>query len=1089
MHAWHAARLSGNTASQSVVAVTKKRCKPTIIAYPFSSCANFASWSGGIAGRLKDSLDPDVKTRRFVPMDPSLALAASTRQSSSIPRPSRLPVSTISRRSILESQQLSKDRDKADGPILKPKEAVPKQAAANRSIRRDYAPAKAIPVVASKSTTSVKTAETPTSGTTVFKRLANPPQSRLAQQRQALPLPDALSRAVGLEEDAHDKLGALDGFRAASRNGYREQPMSVVADQPVEVATEKASKPRKSSRPSLSDRTIESLSQLPSTPSERRRSSFFAPESPMAPPSRPGSSIGNTRRPGTSDGTFGVGTFARPLSPAKRPPSSAKASGRISNSFQPTLTPSRRSVSAAIPRQPAESPSVLQKHAPLSKISGTTKSAGLDASGIRTARRPLSNSKTVALRPGKVRPTAKSLFSKAELSAGHTETEPLAPSVVLESAQKSPHSSAALREQIAKAKAARKAAAARKDDMSAAPIDSGYDLDVDPFNQRSKDRGGLLRKRIDSTRADGRLNVAAMGLSCIPDEVLQMYDADQMLNSDIAWNESVDLVRLNAADNDITSIDHQVFPDVDAEILAQNDDFKGSQFGGLEALDLHGNQLSAVPTGLRRLERLTSLNLISSLRDLNLGHNPGISGTLPSSIAQLTNLEGLDLQANRLLNLPACLRALIHLRVLKVSGNQLTSLPFDSLKDLPLVELDASKNALLGALLPTELQELTYLRSLDVANNSLTSLTFAEHFSFPALQTLNVSGNRLTILPDVKSWAELVTLAAEDNKIFALPPGFTKLTKLRNADFTRNELVKLDDEIAGMQSLERLLVAANPLRDRKLLGMNAADIKQALRARLEPTQWGDGESSKQLSNDVEDAVLCEEDKSPKWTLKAGRVLDLSALNMTSLPEREFELFVGDNDIRQLQLSHNRLECLPSCLGIAANLRTLDLSNNTFGVSYLSGVLSLSSLQELNLSGNGITSLALLMQCLDTPSLQHLNVSNNRVSGHLPLLRRCFPSLITLLMRDNKLTAISAANLEGLRNVDLTRNDIASLPADIGLLWDKGLRSFEVGSNAFRVPNYRVLDKGTDATLAWLRDRIPAKVNTRARVEEERDWID
>ncbi|KAK4998448.1 hypothetical protein LTR66_002313 [Elasticomyces elasticus] len=948
---------------------------------------------------------------------------------------------------------------------------------------------------------SVKTAEAPSSGTTVFKRLASRPQSRLAQQRQALPLTGALSRDGGLEEDAHDRLGALDGFRAASRNGYREQPTYVVADQPGEVATEKAPKLRKSSRPSLSDRTIESLSQLPSTPLERRRSSFFAPESPMAPPSRPDSSIGNTRRPGTSDGTSGVGTFTRPLSPAKCLLSSARASGRISNGFQPALTPSRRSVSAASPRKPAESPLVLQKQAPLGKFDGKTKSTGLDASSIRTAHRPLSNSKTVALRPGKVRPTAKSFFSKAELSAGHTETETLAPSVTLESAQKSPHSSAALREQIAKAKAARKAATTRKDDMSAAIIDSGYDLDVDPFNQRSKDRGELLRKRIDSARADGRLNIAAMGLSCIPDEVLQMYDADQMLHSDIAWNESVDLVRLNAADNDITSIAHQVFPDVDAETLAQDDNFKGSQFGGLEALDLHGNKLSAIPIGLRRLERLTSLNLahnqldnsvfevitqITSLRDLNLGHNPGISGALPSSIAQLTNLEGLDLQANKLLDLPACLRALIHLRVLKVSGNQLTSLPFDSLKDLPLVDLDASKNALLGALLPTELRELTYLRSLDVANNSLTSLTFAEHFSFPALQTLNVSGNRLTMLPDVSSWAELVTLAAEDNKIFALPSGFTKLMKLRNADFTCNELVKLDDEISGMQSLERLLVAANPLRDRKLLGMNAADIKQTLRARIEPKQRGDREPSKQLSSDVEDAVLCDENTDLKWTLKAGRVLDLSAQNMTSLPEPEFVLFVADNDIRQILLSHNRLGCLPSCLEVAANLRTLNLSNNTFGMSYLAGVLSLSSLQELDLSGNGITSLAPLMQCLDTPSLQHLNVSNNRISGHLPLLRRCFPSLTTLLMRDNKLTAISASNLEGLRNVDLTRNDIANLPADIGLLWDKGLRSFEVGSNAFRVPNYRVLDKGTDATLAWLRDRIPAKMNTRTRVEEEGD---
>jgi len=31
----------------------------------------------------------------------------------------------------------------------------------------------------------------------------------------------------------------------------------------------------------------------------------------------------------------------------------------------------------------------------------------------------------------------------------------------------------------------------------------------------------------------------------------------------------------------------------------------------------------------------------------------------------------------------------------------------------------------------------------------------------------------------------------------------------------------------------------------------------------------------------------------------------------------------------------------------------------------------------------------------------------------------------------------------------------------------------VGSNAFRVPGYRVLEKGTEATTRWLRDRLPA----------------
>ena len=56
------------------------------------------------------------------------------------------------------------------------------------------------------------------------------------------------------------------------------------------------------------------------------------------------------------------------------------------------------------------------------------------------------------------------------------------------------------------------------------------------------------------------------------------------------------------------------------------------------------------------------------------------------------------------------------------------------------------------------------------------------------------------------------------------------------------------------------------------------------------------------------------------------------------------------------------------------------------------------------------------------------------------------------------------------------DNIERLPPELGLLWDDGLRGFEVGSNAFRVPNYRVLETGTEATLRWLRDKIPASAS-------------
>jgi len=80
----------------------------------------------------------------------------------------------------------------------------------------------------------------------------------------------------------------------------------------------------------------------------------------------------------------------------------------------------------------------------------------------------------------------------------------------------------------------------------------------------------------------------------------------------VPWNECIDLTRFVAADNEIGEIGDEVFPDLAKDALTDAGDDKGNQFGGIETLDLHGNLLSRVPWGLRRLERLTHLNLVRS---------------------------------------------------------------------------------------------------------------------------------------------------------------------------------------------------------------------------------------------------------------------------------------------------------------------------------------------------------------------------------------------------------------------------------------------------------------------------------------------
>ena len=184
--------------------------------------------------------------------------------------------------------------------------------------------------------------------------------------------------------------------------------------------------------------------------------------------------------------------------------------------------------------------------------------------------------------------------------------------------------SLALREQIAKAKAAKRAEAGRQSSGTNV-VDSGEEFSIipagtfdfglaqDPFNQQATADGnkGLLRKRLDAARTDGRLNIAALGLKEIPSEVMNMYNFDAINGQGGSWAESVDLTRFIAADNELEMISDDVFPDVDPREMLNDDESKGNQFGGLETLDLHGNLLKALPQGLRRLELLTTLNLVS----------------------------------------------------------------------------------------------------------------------------------------------------------------------------------------------------------------------------------------------------------------------------------------------------------------------------------------------------------------------------------------------------------------------------------------------------------------------------------------------
>jgi len=211
-----------------------------------------------------------------------------------------------------------------------------------------------------------------------------------------------------------------------------------------------------------------------------------------------------------------------------------------------------------------------------------------------------------------------------------------------------------------------------------------------------------------------------------------------------------------------------------------------------------------------------------------------------------------------------------------------------------------------------------------------------------------------------------------------------------------------------------------------------------------------------------------------WPVKQG-LLDRSKTKSSSLHPVVCSRVAADNKVIEIQLHHNLFTCFPNSLSFFADsLAALSLAHNQLvGESYLTEELDLPVLRELNLVSNHITSLSPLTTHLHAPQLEKMDVSLNRITALPPNLRVVFPRLVVLLAANNHLIDLDPDTIQGMEVVDAGNNDIAHLNPKLGLLGGSGgLKRLEVSGNRFRVPRYNVLERGTEATLRWLRGRVP-----------------
>ncbi|CEF98443.1 Leucine-rich repeat [Ostreococcus tauri] len=369
---------------------------------------------------------------------------------------------------------------------------------------------------------------------------------------------------------------------------------------------------------------------------------------------------------------------------------------------------------------------------------------------------------------------------------------------------------------------------------------------------------------------------------------------------------------------------------------------------------------------------------------INLRDN-GLEGDMPQAIDELKMLQGLDLSYNRLEGrLSAMLGELKDLRYLLVRANSLYSdiPPGLFRKGSALTHVDLSGNALSGTLPEKEFGNLASLRMFNASSNALTgtvpnvaTLTALEVFSASRnrfrgnvpqfeesskIKFFDMSENSLSgPVPELLSQLPLVLFDVSHNSLRGKLPEAPFPGTLRVYDVGNNELNgTIPQTFAHLAHLEHLDLAAN-----KFGGKPPFDVLRRRTLKYFNTSWNDFEG------ELPRNIYQGENERSAMRLET---FDVSHNRLSgSLPEGLVEL----ENLRIVDVAHNLLSgdlpkswtvkhlerlsvkanvftgSLPSVLAAARRLRYLDLSDNRLSGRVDWAVISLRTLEHMDVSGN------------------------------------------------------------------------------------------------------------------------------------------
>ncbi|XP_059485503.1 leucine-rich repeat-containing protein 40-like [Neocloeon triangulifer] len=576
---------------------------------------------------------------------------------------------------------------------------------------------------------------------------------------------------------------------------------------------------------------------------------------------------------------------------------------------------------------------------------------------------------------------------------------------------------------------------------------------------------------VKQARKSGKVNLSGKNLSTVPERIwtLDTLDENEIKSIDVhlsdsvrededsKWWEHEPLTLLDLSNNCIATLSPKIkYLASLTNLLLQHNSFISlpkeiGQLRRLKILNLSHNKLSTFPEGIFELKELRQLNISFNL----------IEDTT-DSIGDLNMLEKLDLSHNRLTVLSPGVGFLTHLTHLLAMHNAITDVPPDVGNLRVLRELDLSHNAI--PLLPP-MGELKKLEIFRAEHNNITDIP--DFMGCSSLREIHLSGNCISELSEsaLEALEQVRVLSLRDNKLENIPEEVSYLKNLIRLDIGNNGIRELPPCLSLLPHLSTLTLDGNPLKTLR------TDVVKGGTTRVLKVLRGQLSSDQKPSMNNSSPSLPGLNSQPwpnKYNMNSSRALKLGLRELTTVPDSVFEEAVKA-EVTCVDLCKNLFTQVPQGISLVADFLTeLNLSNNKL-TALPDSLITCKKLQYLEVSQNALTDLPASFDAFE--QLREINLSFNRFES-IPSCLFGLPAMEILIARDNKIKEIDTAGLASiprLATLDLSNNDIGSVPPQLGLL---KLHCLELAGNSFKVPRQNILCKGTPSILSYLRDRLP-----------------